>query len=92
MSEWNNVHINQDMCINCHGGNGSTMNKDLAHESVVAQPLSEITQIVIAATPGLYWAGRNICLYPGCYTWNLRNAHACSCQQILRRTAIWRYL
>lgn len=42
MGKWNSVHLNQDMCINCHGGNGSTMNKDLAHEGIVAQPLSDI--------------------------------------------------
>ena len=42
MGEWNRVHLNQDMCTNCHGGNGSSMNKDLAHEGIVAQPLSDI--------------------------------------------------
>jgi hypothetical protein len=42
MSEWDSVHANQDMCISCHGGNGSSMDKDLAHESLVAQPLSDI--------------------------------------------------
>jgi hypothetical protein len=42
MGEWNSVHLNQDMCTNCHGGNGSSMNKDLAHAGIVAQPLSDI--------------------------------------------------
>ena len=42
MSEWNSIHLNQDICTNCHGGNGSSMNKDFAHEGVVAQPLSDI--------------------------------------------------
>jgi hypothetical protein len=42
MGEWNSVHLAQDMCINCHGGNGSTMDKDLAHIGMVAQPLSDI--------------------------------------------------
>jgi hypothetical protein len=42
IGDWNSVHVNQDMCINCHGGNGSTMDKDLAHESIVVQPLSDI--------------------------------------------------
>jgi hypothetical protein len=42
MSEWNKVHLNQDMCVNCHGGNGSSMDKALAHVGLVAQPLSDI--------------------------------------------------
>jgi hypothetical protein len=42
MGEWNSIHLNQDMCTNCHGGNGSTMDKALAHEDIVAQPLSDI--------------------------------------------------
>jgi hypothetical protein len=42
MGEWNSFHLNQDMCTNCHGGNGSAMVKDLAHEGMVAQPLSDI--------------------------------------------------
>jgi hypothetical protein len=42
MSEWDSVHANQDMCISCHAGNRSTMDKDLAHESLVAQPLTDI--------------------------------------------------
>ncbi len=42
MGEWNKIHLNQDMCTNCHGGNGSTMDKDLAHAGMVVQPLSDI--------------------------------------------------
>jgi len=42
MGEWNRVHMSQDMCTNCHGGNASTMDKDRAHEGVVAQPLGDI--------------------------------------------------
>ena len=42
MGEWNSVHLDQDMCINCHGGNGSAMDEDAAHEGVLAQPLSDI--------------------------------------------------
>jgi hypothetical protein len=42
MGEWNSVHVNQDMCIYCHGGNGNTMDENLAHEGIVAQPLSNI--------------------------------------------------
>lgn len=39
---WHIVHANKDICINCHGGNGSTMDKYLAHEGMVTQPLSDI--------------------------------------------------
>ncbi len=42
MGEWNNVHVTQDMCTSCHGGNGTAMEEDLAHEGVMAQPLSDI--------------------------------------------------
>lgn len=42
MGEWNSAHLDQDMCTNCHGGNGSTMEKVSAHVGVVAQPLSDI--------------------------------------------------
>jgi hypothetical protein len=39
---WHASHAGKDICINCHGGNGSTMDKNLAHEGMVAQPLSDI--------------------------------------------------
>jgi hypothetical protein len=39
---WHIIHASKDICINCHGGNGSTMNKDLAHVSVTANPLNDI--------------------------------------------------
>jgi hypothetical protein len=40
--EWHIIHASKDICINCHGGNGSTMNKDVAHETLTANPLSDI--------------------------------------------------
>ena len=40
--EWHIIHASKDICINCHGGNGTTMNKDLAHESLTANPLNDI--------------------------------------------------
>ncbi len=40
--EWHIIHASKDICINCHGGNATTMNKDLAHERLVANPLSDI--------------------------------------------------
>jgi len=42
MGEWNSVHLTQVLCTNCHGGNGSATDKTLAHEGVVAQPLSDV--------------------------------------------------
>ncbi len=40
--EWHIIHASKDICTNCHGGNGSAMEKDLAHENLVTQPLSDI--------------------------------------------------
>lgn len=42
MGAWNSVHANQDICTYCHGGNASSTDKALAHEGLVAQPLSDI--------------------------------------------------
>ena len=40
--EWHIIHASKDICINCHGGNGSAMDKDLAHEGLMAHPLDDI--------------------------------------------------
>ncbi len=40
--EWHIIHASNDICMNCHGGNGSTMDKDLAHEGLMAHPLDDI--------------------------------------------------
>lgn len=40
--EWHIIHASKDICINCHGGNAAAMDKDLAHESLTANPLSDI--------------------------------------------------
>jgi hypothetical protein len=42
MGEWNSIHLRQDLCINCHGGNGSAVDKALAHEGLETQPLNDI--------------------------------------------------
>jgi hypothetical protein len=42
LGEWHIIHASKDICINCHGGNGRTMNKALAHETLTANPLSDI--------------------------------------------------
>jgi hypothetical protein len=40
--EWYSIHASKHICINCHGGYGSTMDKNLAHEGLVANPLNDI--------------------------------------------------
>ena len=40
--EWHIIHASKDICINCHGGNGTVMDKDLAHENLMAHPLDDI--------------------------------------------------
>lgn len=40
--EWHIIHARKDICINCHGGNGTEMDKDLAHENLTAHPLDDI--------------------------------------------------
>jgi hypothetical protein len=40
--EWHVIHASKDICTNCHGGNGSSLDKDLAHEGITLQPLSDI--------------------------------------------------
>lgn len=40
--EWHIIHASKDICINCHGGNGSATDKDLAHEGIMAHPLDDI--------------------------------------------------
>lgn len=40
--EWHIIHASKDICINCHGGNASAIDKDLAHEGLMAHPLDDI--------------------------------------------------
>jgi hypothetical protein len=40
--EWHSVHGRKDCCAQCHGGNCSTMDKELAHQGMVANPLDDI--------------------------------------------------
>jgi hypothetical protein len=42
MGDWNDVHVKQDLCLNCHGGNGSSTDKVLAHTGMLAQPLDDV--------------------------------------------------
>jgi hypothetical protein len=40
--EWHAVHASKDCCASCHGGNCVAIDKDLAHQGLVAQPLEDI--------------------------------------------------
>jgi hypothetical protein len=40
--EWHIIHAGKDICINCHGGNGTATEKYLAHEALTAHPLDDI--------------------------------------------------
>ena len=40
--EWHIIHADLDICINCHGGNATAEDKDLAHENLTAHPLDDI--------------------------------------------------
>ncbi len=39
--EWHMIHASKDCCWNCHGGNTMAQDKDLAHEGMTTQPLSD---------------------------------------------------
>ena len=40
--EWHAIHAKKDICTSCHGGNCASMDKTLAHVSMVANPLDDI--------------------------------------------------
>jgi hypothetical protein len=42
IGEWHGVHAQMDCCAKCHGGNCLSMDKDTAHQDMVADPLSDI--------------------------------------------------
>ena len=56
MGAWNHVHLEQDICINCHGGNGTSMDKVAAHTGLVAQPLTDIFTNCYSCHPADYVA------------------------------------
>jgi hypothetical protein len=39
--EWHEIHALKDCCWNCHGGNTQTLDKDLAHIGMTANPLED---------------------------------------------------
>lgn len=40
--EWHNIHAAKDCCWNCHGGNTTAQEEELAHMGMTTQPLSDI--------------------------------------------------
>jgi hypothetical protein len=40
--EWHIIHASKDICINCHGGNATSIDKGLSHEGLTVNPLSDI--------------------------------------------------
>ncbi len=40
--EWHAIHARKDICTKCHGGNCASMDKAMAHESLVVNPLTDI--------------------------------------------------
>ncbi len=56
MGEWNAAHIRQDMCVACHGGNGSAPDEKSAHAGITAQPLSDVYTDCHSCHPADYLA------------------------------------
>jgi len=40
--EWHGIHAPKDCCARCHGGNCMSMDKELAHQDIILNPLSDI--------------------------------------------------
>jgi hypothetical protein len=54
--KWHVIHAQKDICINCHGGNGTAEDKTLAHEGMTSHPLEDIYTDCHACHPGDYGA------------------------------------
>ena len=52
--KWHIIYASKDICIKCHGGNGTTINKDLAHENLTAHLLDDIYTYCHSCHPGDY--------------------------------------
>jgi hypothetical protein len=50
--EWHIIHGDKDICLNCHGGNGTAVDKNLAHEGLMANPLDDIYTDCHSCHPG----------------------------------------
>lgn len=40
--EWHMIHADKDICTYCHGGNATSNDKEVAHESMTTNPLDDI--------------------------------------------------
>ena len=40
--EWHMIHADKDICTYCHGGNATSNDKEVAHESMTSNPLEDI--------------------------------------------------
>lgn len=58
--EWHIIHAAKDICVNCHGGNGSAMDKDLAHAGSWRRPSRISTPTATAATLPTKTVPRNL--------------------------------
>jgi hypothetical protein len=52
--EWHEIHARKDCCTNCHGGNCSAAEKELAHEGMIPNPLDDIYTNCHACHPDDY--------------------------------------
>jgi hypothetical protein len=52
--EWHDIHAGKDCCWNCHGGNTQVLDKDLAHEGMVVNPLQDVYTDCHACHPDDY--------------------------------------
>jgi hypothetical protein len=54
---WHKIHGRAELCVNCHGGNGSATDKNQAHSGMFANPLSDIYTNCHACHPADYREG-----------------------------------
>ena len=54
--EWHLIHGRKDCCSNCHGGNCTTTDKELAHEKLVVHQLEDIYTNCYSCHPKDYQA------------------------------------
>jgi hypothetical protein len=52
---WHGTHARKDCCTNCHGGNCSAVEKELAHVGIIANPLEDVYTNCHACHPDDYW-------------------------------------
>lgn len=52
---WHGTHARRDCCTNCHGGNCSAAEKELAHAGIIANPLEDVYTNCHACHPDDYW-------------------------------------